>query len=221
MNALADSRPTLERWLALVVRYWAANMTMIHDRGQNWPGFGYTEDEKDELRRIGGKSSRTEYYVWVGIAAVIGVAIFGVIMFAGMSLLTYAVGGDQNVANTPALVFYLALGLMIVVCFTIGLPAAMLPAAALVGRWFKVPEADLPDGAITAHYCHKVWFQISRISVIMMVVLLPGWLFVPWDSKFMVMMRLVVPLLSPVVLVLTMAYYFSARQQRSRGGSGQ
>jgi len=54
-----------------------------------------------------------------------------------------------------------------------------------------------------------------------MAVLLPMWLFVPWDSKFMVMMRLVVPLLSPVVLVLTMAYYFTGRQQRSRGGSGQ
>jgi hypothetical protein len=27
----------LERWLALLVRYWAYNMSLIHSRGGNWP----------------------------------------------------------------------------------------------------------------------------------------------------------------------------------------
>jgi hypothetical protein len=55
----------------------------------------------------------------------------------------------------------------------------------------------------------------------MICVVLPLWLFVPNDSKFWVMGRLVAPLLSPVILVLTTAYYFSARLQRSRGDSGK
>ena len=215
MNAIPDSRPTLERWLALVVRYWAANMTLVHNQGQNWPGFGYSDDEKEELRSIAEKFSRREYFAWVAVTAVIAIAIFTVIVIAGFRLVTSATGGDQNLANTPEALFYLAFGLIMVVNFTIGFPAAMLPSAALVGRWFKVADSDLPDRAATARYCRKLWFQLSRISIIMIVVLLPLWIFVPNDSKFWVTARLVVPLLSPVVLVLTTASYFSARLQRS------
>ena len=221
MNPLPNSRRALERWLALVVRYWAANMTLIHSRGSNWLGFGYTADEKAEMQSIAGKFSGTEYFVWVAVVALIAVAIFAAIVIAGMSCLTYAIGGDQNMPNTPDALFYLALALMMVVSLTVGLPAAMLPSAALVGRWFRVADSDLPDPATPAHYFHKLWFQIARMTIIMICVVLPLWLFVPNDSKFWVMGRLVAPLLSPVVLVLTTAYYFSARLQRSRGESGQ
>jgi hypothetical protein len=31
MTTSLSARSTLQRWLALVVRYWAVNMTMIHD----------------------------------------------------------------------------------------------------------------------------------------------------------------------------------------------
>ena len=221
MNPLPDSRPTLERWLALVVRYWAANMTLIHSRGSNWPGFGYSDAEKEELRSIARKFPGSEYFAWVAVVAVVAIAIFVVIMIAGLSCLTYAIGGDQNMATTPAALFYLALALITVVSLTIGLPAAMLPSAALVGRWFGVKDPDLPNRATTARYFHKLWFQITRMSIVMIVAVLPLWLFVPYDSKFMVMARLVVPLLSPVVMGLTAAYYFSTRLQRSRGDSGQ
>jgi uncharacterized membrane protein YhaH (DUF805 family) len=173
------------------------------------------------MQSIAGKFSGTEYFVWVAVVALIAVAIFAAIVIAGMSCLTYAIGGDQNMPNTPDALFYLALALMMVVSLTVGLPAAMLPSAALVGRWFRVADSDLPDPATTAHYFHKLWFQIARMTIIMICVVLPLWLFVPNDSKFWVMGRLVAPLLSPVVLVLTTAYYFSARLQRSRGESGQ
>ena len=219
MNALPDSRSTLERWLALVVRYWAANMTLVHQRGQDWPGFGYSGDEKSEMQSIAEKFSGREFFAWLAIVAVVFIAISGAVMFAGFSCLTYAVGGERNMANTPDSLFYLTFGLMIVVCLAIGFPAAMLLSAALVGRWFKVAASDLPDRAATARYCHKLWFQISRMSIIMMVVLLPLWIFIPNDSKFWVTSRLVVPLLSPVVLVLTAAYYFSARLPRSAGNT--
>ena len=215
MNALPNSRPALERWLALVVRYWAANMTLIHSRGSNWPGFGYSDAEKEELRSIARKFPGSEYFAWVAVVAVVAIAIFVVIMIAGLSCLTYAIGGDQNMANAPAALFYLALALMMMVSLTVGLPAAMLPSAALVGRWFRVADADLPDRTTTARYFHKLWFQITRMSIVMLVVVLPLWLFVPYDSKFMVMGRMVAPLLSPVILVLTTAYYFSARLRRS------
>jgi hypothetical protein len=215
MNTLPDPRSTFERWLALVVRYWAANMTLVHSRGSNWPGFGYSDAEKEELQSIAGKFAWAEYFVWVAVVAVVAIAIFAAMVIAGLSCLTHVIGGDRNMAHTPAALFYLALALIAVVSLTIGLPAAMLPSAALVGRWFGVADPDLPDRATTARYFHKLWFQITRMSIIMIAAVLPLWLFVPYDSKFMAMARLVAPLLSPVILVLTTAYYFSARLQRN------
>jgi len=64
------------------------------------------------------------------------------------------------------------------------------------------------------HYFHKLWFQITRIAIVMVAALIPLWLFVPADSKFLVVFRLVAPLLSPAVGVLTMGYYGTAKVRR-------
>jgi hypothetical protein len=58
MSSSTEQASTLERTLALVVRYWACNMTLVHDQGTNSPGFGYTEGEKESLRAIAGKVLR-------------------------------------------------------------------------------------------------------------------------------------------------------------------
>jgi hypothetical protein len=212
-------RGNLERWLALLVRYWAFNMTLVHNRGANWPGFGYSDDEKTALNSIATKVPPLEYFVWVALFVVFFLIIVGVIVTVGMNGLIYVIGGEQNMAKTPAPLFFAQLALDLVVSFSIGFPAAMLPAAALVGRWFKVADAALPDRATTAHYFHKLWFQITRVALVMLLVLIPLWLFVPADSKFFLISRLIVPLLSPAVSALTAAYYFTARLRRSAGDS--
>jgi hypothetical protein len=57
-----------------------------------------------------------------------------------------------------------------------------------------------------------------------LVALIPLWLFVPSDSRILLIARLVLPLLSPAVGALNSAYYFSARQRKRSGnvqpGSG-
>jgi len=215
MTRLADSPVKLQRWLALVVRYWAFNMTLIHDRGGNWPGFGYSDVEKKTLRTIAGKVPLLEYAVWLGLVVVFILLIMVGVTMAGMGLLLSAIGGEENMANTPAAALYLVFVLDLVVSLSIGFPAAMLPAAGLVGRWFKIDDADLPDRPTTCIYFHKLWFQIARVAVVCSLGMLPLWLFVPSDSKFWVMAQLIVPLLSPAAAALTTAYYFSVRLRRS------
>lgn len=206
---------TIERWLSLVVRYWAANMTLIHNRGSNWPGFGYSDAEKEEMRAMAAEVPESEYFWFAGILSVIAIAVFAVVVTAGMYCLIAAIGGEQNMPNTPASLFFLSLALECIVSLTIGLPAAMLPSAALAGRIYRVPDEALPSRAVTAHYFHKLCFQITRMSLIMTAAVLPLWLFVPADSKFMVMVRVIAPLLSPVVTGLSAAYYFTARLKRN------
>jgi hypothetical protein len=115
-------------------------------------------------------------------------------------------------ANTPEPPYYLVFALQLLVSLSRGFPLAMLPAAALAGRFFAVKGEDSPDGPATAHYFHKLWFQIARIAGVVIAVCVPLWLFVPGDSKFYVVMRLVIPMLSPAVTALTAAYLFTPRR---------
>jgi hypothetical protein len=97
----------------------------------------------------------------------------------------------------------------------------MLPAAALVGRWFTVADSALPDRTLTSHYFYKLWFQMTRLALVSLVILIPLWIYVPADSKFFAVSRLILPLLSPAVSALTAAYYFTARLRRKAGDSSK
>jgi hypothetical protein len=211
----------MERWLALVVRYWAYNMTLVHNRGTSWPGFGYTDDEKAELRSIAQSYSIIQYYSWLALVVVFALVIFGVVAVAGMQCLLYAIGGEQHMATTPAPLFFLSLALEVTVSLSLGLPLAMLPAAVLTAKFFQVDRKDLPDGLTTAHYFHKLWLQITRITLVLLAISVPLWIFVPGDSKFFVLLKLVIPLLSPAVAALTSVYFLSAHVSKpaSKGAS--
>jgi hypothetical protein len=212
--AQAGSQAKLERCLALLVRYWAFNMTLIYNRGGNWPGFGYSEEEKAKLRSIADGVPRVEYSVWLALVVVFFLVIISAITIGGMNIMASAIGGEKNMAGLPEIVSYLQLVLDLVVSFSIGFPLAMLPSALLVGRFFGVADAELPDRSTTAFYFHKFWFQLTRIALVLSAALLCLWMFVPGDSKFWVISRLILPLLSPAVAALSAAYYFSARLRR-------
>jgi hypothetical protein len=205
------SPPILKRCLALLVRYWAFNMTVVHNRGVQWPGFGYTEAETTEMRSISEGYPKIEFYAWLALVVVFALFIFAGVAIAGLRLLMYAIGGEKNMANTPAPLFYLAFALQLLVSLSLGFPLAMIPAAALVGRFFAVKNGDLPSGATTAHYFHKLWFQTARVASVMVAVCVPLWLFVPGDSRFYTVMRLVIPMLAPAVGALTGAWFFIPR----------
>ena len=187
-------------------------MTLVHNSGVRWPGFGYTDAETAEMRSISVGYPKIEFYGWLALVVVFVLVIFAGVAIGGMSLLVYAIGGEKNMAGTPAPVFFLALALQLLVSLSLGFPLAMLPAAGLVGRFFAVPDQDLPDRPTTAHYFHKLWFQIARVAVLALAVCVTLWLFVPGDSNFYVVSRLVIPMLSPAVTAMTSAYFFIGRK---------
>jgi hypothetical protein len=212
MPATPNSSRNLERCLALLVRYWAFNITLVHNRGVRWPGFGYTDAETAEMKSMSEQYPKIEFYAWLALVVVFALVIFAGVAIVGMNLLIYAVGGEKNMAGTPAPLFFLALALQLLVSMSLGFPLAMLPAAALVGRFFAVADRDLPDRPTTAHYFQKLWFQIARVAALALAVCVPMWLLVPSDSRFYVVLRLVIPMLSPAVTALTSAYFFIDRK---------
>ena len=212
LSATRNGTSGMDRCLALTVRFWAYNMTLIHARGTNWPGFRYSEAEKQELKSIADEVPELEFYAWSFLVAVIAVIVFGLFTWAGFSCLTNAIGGDQNMRNTPDALFYLMLGLVLLASFSIGFPTAMLTGSAIAGSVFGIKK--LLDGAATAHYFRKLWFQITRMALVLMLALAALWLYLPSNSKTTAITKLVMPLVSPAVGALTIFYYVSSRYAR-------
>ena len=204
MDTPSGSRSTLERWIALLVRYWAYNMTLAFKSGGYYPGFGYSDDEKAEMAALSQKCSFGQFVAWAFAVALVVIPVIAVTSVPGMYYVIVKAG-----ATLPASIFFLSMGVTIVGCFTIALPVAMLLSSALVGRLYGIADSDLPDRATTARFFHKLWFQLTRMAMVMMAILVPVWTFVPGDSKIWVTLRVVMPFLGPAVAVITSAYYLS------------
>jgi hypothetical protein len=209
MDVPSGSRSTVERWIALLVRYWAYNMTLAFKSGGYYPGFGYSDDEKAEMASLSQKCSFGQFFVWAVFVALVAVPVIVVTSAPGMYYVIVKTG-----ATLPASIFFLSMGVTIVGCFTIGLPVAMLLSSALVGRLYGIANSDLPDRATTARFFHKLWFQLTRMAIVMMAILVPAWIFVPGDSKLWVTLRVVMPFLGPAAAVIASAYYLSLRLKK-------
>ena len=209
MDVPSGSRSTLERWIALLVRYWAYNMTLAFKSGGYYPGFGYSDDEKAEMASLSQRCSFGQFFVWAVFVALVAVPVIVVTSAPGMYYVIVKTG-----ATLPASIFFLSMGVTIVGCFTIGLPVAMLLSSALVGRLYGIANSDLPDRATTARFFHKLWFQLTRMAIVMMAILVPAWIFVPGDSKLWVTLRVVMPFLGPAAAVIASAYYLSLRLKK-------
>jgi hypothetical protein len=208
-----ESHPKLQRCLALAVSFWAYNMTVVHDRGQSAPGFGYTDGEQETLRTIARKISLAQFIAWLALTTV-----FFIVIMAGLLGTLYfvlnALGETVDPATQPEMVSYVQMASVIVVCLSVGFPLAMVAASTLVGRWTTLAAVELADRATTLHFFDKMVFQIARIAIIGALADLVLALVVPGDSRFWLLPKLVLPLLSPAIAVFTLAYYASARLRR-------
>ncbi len=210
MNDPSGSRTTLERWIALLVRYWAYNMTLAFRSGGYYPGFGYSAGEKTEMADLSEKCTFGQFLAWAFIVAFVAMPCIVVASLPGIFLMISPAG-----ATMPGSVFFLTEGATIVACFTIALPVAMVLASALVGRLYKIADSDLPDRATTARFFHKLRFQLTRMAIVMMAILVPAWILVPDNSKLWVTLKLVMPYLGPVGLAISGAYYLSLRLSKN------
>lgn len=200
------SRSTLERRIALLVRFWAVNMTFAFLSAPYWPGFGYSNDEKAKMARLSQKCSLTQFVFWVLVVALIAVPLIGLPLIPIIWL---------PAGPATASIFLLLMAMAMVVCFTIAIPVAMLISSALMGKIYTVPDSELPDRATTARLFHKLWFQLTRIAIVMVALLIPAWIYIPDNSKTVVTLNMVMPFLAPAVSVSVAAYLLSVRLRRS------
>lgn len=210
---MSESPNALEYFLALFVRHWSANMTLVHTRYGKWPGFGYTDAEKQQMKTIDESVPTTEYYTWLGLSAVVAIAAFAVVI-AGMMGLLAVIGGEEHMKDTPATLFFFTLYFEVLFCLCCVLPVVMVLCSGIVDRFYNVALNLLPDRATTAHFFRKVWFQIIRITFILSGIALLYWLFVPVGSKLDLLVRFIAPMLAPLVTTLTTGWLLAGRLGR-------
>jgi len=212
VNPQAEAHPVQLRLLALVVRYWACNITMVHDQGQSWPGFGYTEPEKDTLTGIARKVDSVEFFVWMALVVVCFLAFAALITAGGFLWVQHA---QPQSAQVSATIFFIQMGSLILVCMAVAFPLAMLIASWASGLLFSPPDTELTDHATTVHFIVKLLWQLTRMALLGSVAVVALLLFVPGHSNIEQLLKVVMPILAPAVSVLTLVYYGSTRLRRS------
>lgn len=193
----------IQRLCGLTVRYWSFNMTLVHQQGATWPGFGYTDEEKQRMKTIAQGFDSTEYYFWMGIV----VAAF----FAMLIPLIYTEIMSLDPKTTSESSFMIMLATTMMLALSVGFFSAMLIGAFLMGKIFKVPDEQLPDEETTDQLFRKLWFQITRVALVCPLVVIGLYFYLPKDSKIVNTLSKVVPVVAPAVSVLTATFFFRRR----------
>jgi hypothetical protein len=156
--------------LALFVRHWASNMTLAYKIGQSWPGFGYTDAEKEEMKSLDQTVPGAEFLLWIALAAGYSILAIAVIVSIVLLVAFAAIGSPEHSGFQFFFYFAMIFGLC-------GVLPAMVIASATVGRFRKVELNLLPEKTIVRRLFRKVGFQFVRnilvgVTLIFLVMIL-------------------------------------------------
>jgi hypothetical protein len=184
-------------------------MDMVHSKGQSWPGFSYSDEEKAEMHKIAASVPTWEFFCTTFIVAVIAIAISAGCVGLMFWRLYVQSGHDFSHVSGAQFLFYLILAG--VTAISIGMPASILAASWISSRIFRPDPQSLPNIDFSRRLFSKASRQIARMGVIVCAACLIYGFFIPSDSKLDLILRTVIPTLAPAVSALSALYYYSGR----------
>jgi hypothetical protein len=196
-------------WIIAFSRFWSSNMDMVHARGQTWPGFAYTDEERTRMHGIAGLTGGLEFFVAIVLIVIFTLVIAGLCVGAMFWRLQVKYGSDPS--KTPAIEFFFYLALAVVLTVAGGMPLATVGACWINSRLFHPKPESLPDIEFSRHLFAKAMWQIVRMGAVATVGCLIYWLFIPQGSKVDTLLHVVMPTLGPLVAILSSLYYFAGR----------
>ena len=195
------------------VRFWCCNMDLVHASKMEWPGFGYTEAEQRTMHAYAERVTPRERTVLFALVTVLTI-LCGALLIGVMFITLNALYPDPS--KTPAAVFFFLLANAALTTCSGGLIGAILIAGWITGQLIAPAPESLPDAAFARALFPKAVWQITRMTVIMVLVVLAGWLFVPNGSKLDLLLRALAPTLAPTVAVLTVLRYAAGQVRRGK-----
>ncbi|HTS94905.1 MAG TPA: hypothetical protein VMG55_23035 [Stellaceae bacterium] len=179
---MGEGAPELGAGAQTRLRFWSANMELIHGNGYSWPGFSYTDAEKLRMAAIAKTLPSGTFGLWLylispAVFIALAAAIIVGLWLPAMEMLF------PNPADTKPLPFVLLLAAAALLALSLGFWAVMT-----VGSWVAIhlggagsgyaPEAG--DAALYAKARH----QFRRMILIICGVFVPGcWLWITFHIE--------------------------------------
>lgn len=184
----------------ILMQHWAYNMTLWHNFGVSYPGFGYTEEEKQQLGALAKGVSLSGFLGFGSLNTLYFLALAGFVMGYGAMPLAFLLDPSHQSAG----VFFGCLGLGLAVGIGLGIPTAMTLTALTLRLIGDPPKQTEVSDEVVAKLAQKMGKQLVRAGVVAGVLVGPWVLFgmTQVGAQVMELLRRVVVTLSPFVLVI-------------------
>ncbi len=195
------------------VLYWCRNMAAAWSYGDNWPFFGYSPEEKKQMKEFSKVIGDGEYGIYAMVVAIIAIALIAAVVIPSILALP---------SDASAVVFFAVLTGNIVISLT-----ALVPFALLITAWFfglaRGRGAVSPEqrGWVMQIF-HQVMWQFARLGilwgVIMGIAIGAAAIIFPSGSWFWIVLSLAGQLLSWLFIVAVLLRSVSNALSRNSEG---
>jgi len=143
------------------LRFWSANMELIHGSGHSWPGFSYTKEEKERMAALAKTLPSGTFGLWLYlIGPVVFIALAAAIIVGlwlpAMRMLF------PNPADVTPLPFVLLLAAAALLALSLGFWAALTVGTSIAVLLGGAGEGYAPEAGDAALYAKARW-QIRRM----------------------------------------------------------
>ena len=194
------SDPKIPAWRS-VIQYWAYNMNLIHRLAMEWPGFGYSDEEKEQLAALGSGVSGFRYAAFLLLNSTFFIALAAVVIWLGVMPMATMLDPEHK----SGLLFLMCLALGAVLCLGFGIPATMGFTALTMNAISRPTDAGPVTEEQAAALYRKMSFQITRMGVIMSVLLVPLVIFgrTQLGEQVLAFVKSAIVMIMPFALLLT------------------
>jgi hypothetical protein len=165
----ALTKPQLAR-----LAFWSANMTILRDSGYKWwPGFTYSDSEWAHMDKLAAPIGGWDFQKFIWLNALIFIVFAGIAVVCYMLPILLILYPDTR--DLQPLPFTLLLASTTLIAIGVGLPLSMR-----ISAWLCASDklrASLASTAKTEALSARVSWQLTRMTLIMCGILIPGMLF--------------------------------------------
>jgi len=148
-------------------------MTLLHNLGIGYPGFGYTEEEKQQLGALAKGVTMSGHLGFGSLNALYFFALAGFVMGYGAIPLAFLLDPTHQSAG----VFFGCMGLGIALGIGLGIPTAMGLTALTLRLFGKQPQPTEVSDEVIATLYRKMHRQLLRAAIVAGVLIGPWVLF--------------------------------------------
>jgi hypothetical protein len=187
-------------------------MNLIHRGAMEWPGFTYTDEEKEQLSSLAAGLTSFKFGAFLFVNTVIFITLAAIVVWFGVMPMATVLDPEHK----SGLIFLLCLALGAAVSLGLGLPASL----AFSSMTMNAISGPVDPGPVTeeqaAALYRKMQFQITRMGLIMSFLLVPLVIVgrTELGGKIIEFVRSAIVMIAPFAVLLTVMRAMGPRFKR-------